>query len=64
MFCQSCSKLAYLFTKKKCVRCQADVLHNISVLCDKCSATSKQCAACLKKYDPRPPSKGCGCGGK
>lgn len=49
MFCVGCTKLSYQYTKKICMRCQATVNNTISMICDTCSATAKQCAACLKK---------------
>ena len=49
MFCSNCAKLAYLHTKKKCVRCQGDVFTNISVLCTRCATAEGVCAVCLKK---------------
>lgn len=49
MFCNNCVKLAYLHTKKSCIKCQSDVLNNISVLCAKCSGNEGVCAVCLKK---------------
>lgn len=67
MFCDSCSKLSYLQTQKVCIRCSGQVLNTISVLCDLCSGTSKQCAVCLKKVisaAQRAVARGCGCGGR
>ncbi len=49
MFCNNCVKLAYLHTKKKCIRCQSEVLNNISILCVKCSGTEGVCSVCLRK---------------
>lgn len=49
MLCTNCSKLALLYTKKSCIKCQGDVLNNISVLCETCSNVDKVCAVCLKK---------------
>lgn len=49
MLCNNCVKLAYLHTKKKCVRCQGDVFENISVLCNRCSVAEGVCSVCLKK---------------
>lgn len=64
MLCSNCSKLMILYTKKKCVRCQSDVIQNISVICEYCSLRENICAACLKKINN--PSlarkKGCNCG--
>lgn len=64
MLCETCSKLSFQYTKKICIRCQAEVLNNISILCEQCSAKEKQCAACLKKIQNTSPSKyrygGCG----
>lgn len=65
MFCNNCVKLAYLHTKKKCIRCQSDVLNNISVLCEKCSGNENVCSACLKKIAPKSYTKrGCKSCGK
>lgn len=68
MFCTNCVKLAYLHTKRSCIRCQSEVLNNISVLCLKCASTEGVCAACLKKTSrigiQNPSKKGCrSCGG-
>lgn len=66
MLCSNCAKLARLYTKKFCMRCQGEVLINISVLCEFCSSTEKMCSVCLKKIVP-PTShvnKGCNCGKK
>lgn len=49
MLCPNCSKLVFLNTKRKCVRCQNEVLNNISVLCETCSNVDKICSVCLKK---------------
>jgi len=63
MLCTNCSQLAFLHTNKSCVRCHGNVVNNISVLCDLCSATEKQCAVCLKKIITQTAAKkGCNCG--
>jgi transposase len=49
MFCSACLKLAKFVTRKKCIKCQAEVLNNISVLCEQCSNSQKICSVCLKK---------------
>lgn len=49
MFCTNCSKLAVLVTNKKCLRCGGIILNNISVICESCSSSNKQCSVCLKK---------------
>lgn len=67
MLCPNCVKLAFLHTNKSCIRCQGVVLNNVSVLCDFCSANSKQCSVCLKKViseAERVAHKGCNCGKK
>lgn len=67
MLCSACSKLLIKHTQKKCMRCNGEVLNNISCLCDHCSNDSKQCSACLKKVQQQPIKNkgGCGsCGGK
>lgn len=51
MFCQNCTKLVLLHTKKTCIKCHGEVLINICVLCESCSNTDKKCAVCLKKTD-------------
>lgn len=51
MFCDNCLKLAAIFTNKKCIRCQGNVIKNISVICETCSNQAKQCSACLKKIN-------------
>ncbi len=53
MFCNNCVKLAYLHTKKKCIRCQSEVLNNISVICVKCSGAEGICSVCLRKNPQR-----------
>jgi len=68
MFCNNCVKLAYLHTKRRCIRCQSEVLNNISVLCIRCSGEEGVCSVCLKKSQrtgsQNPNKKGCGsCGG-
>ncbi len=65
MMCASCSKLAFLYTKKSCLRCKADVLVTIATICELCSTKDKVCSVCLKKI-PTVTSKkgGCGCGKK
>lgn len=62
MFCSSCVKLSYLYTKKPCMKCKGDVLNNISVLCETCSNSNKTCSACLKKMETPRPTGGCNCG--
>lgn len=65
MICTNCSNLVFLNTRKNCVKCRGEVLNNLSVMCDNCSNTIKQCAVCLKKIlPPSKQSKGCGCGNK
>lgn len=67
MLCPNCNKLAFMHTKRSCIRCQNDVFSNISVLCDSCSSNARQCAVCLKKVfteAERARNKGCGCGRK
>lgn len=67
MLCDNCKKLSILSARKKCIRCQAEVSLNISALCEFCSATEKQCSACLKKVistADRSKTRGCGCGKK
>ena len=67
MFCDNCSKLSYFTTAKICTRCQGKVLNNISVLCEVCSVSYKQCSACIKKIisaADRARNRGCNCSGK
>jgi len=68
MFCSNCAKLALLVTQKKCIKCNALVLNNISVLCESCSNSQKICSVCLKRINPDPRKqsyRGCGrCGHK
>lgn len=67
MLCPNCTKLAFLQTNKKCMRCQGGVFTNLSVLCEFCSNTEKLCSVCLKKVisqAERNKGRGCGCGGK
>ncbi len=68
MFCPSCSSLALLFTKKKCVRCHGEINNNLSIICDACSVKDKVCAICLKKteiFSNKNNNIGkCRCGGK
>ena len=65
MMCTNCSKLAFIYVKKACLRCQGEVAINIAVVCEICSAKNKICTVCSKKILP-PVSKvgGCGCGKK
>lgn len=62
MFCASCTKLSYLYTQKPCVKCQGNVLNNISVLCETCSNSSKNCSVCLKRIEIQHRTRGCNCG--
>ena len=63
MICSNCSKLAYLYTNKNCLRCQGNVTVNIAVICEVCSANSNNCTICLKNIPKNPPqSGGCNCG--
>jgi hypothetical protein len=65
MMCGSCAKLAFLYTKKQCIRCQGEVIVTIAVLCEFCSLTNKICSVCLKKTQSVAAVRGgCGCGGK
>jgi len=64
MLCQSCSKLATVYTKKTCMKCQLPVNESISVLCDMCSKQSKSCSACLRKIGQNRAIKDCGCNKK
>ena len=61
MMCQNCSKLSILHTNKACMRCQGSVINNISVICEICSASSKQCTVCLKKVQSVNKARGGGC---
>ena len=49
MLCNNCKNLAFLVTKRICIKCGIDVLNNISVLCELCSNTDRICSVCLKK---------------
>lgn len=64
MFCPNCSKLVLLHTKKPCIRCQGNVMNNLSVICEFCSNTDKVCSVCLKKMQnsqaDRLKTAGCG----
>lgn len=65
MMCASCSKLAFLYTKKSCLRCQGEVVITIAVICEICSTKEQICSVCLKKIVNNPPrTGGCGCGKK
>lgn len=66
MLCVNCSKLAFLSLIKNCIKCHGTVNNNLSVLCESCSSSERQCSVCLKKiHNPAPPGyKGCGCGKK
>jgi len=65
MMCPNCAKLAYLQTKKACVRCQGEIVVSKSVLCELCSNTDWVCSVCLKKIvNPAARPGGCGCGKK
>ncbi len=61
MMCSNCSKLASIYTTKKCMRCQGAVSISIAVLCETCSATSKQCSVCMKKSQANAGIRGGGC---
>lgn len=67
MLCSNCSKLANVASNKKCIRCQGNINNNLSVICDFCSSTEKQCSVCIKKIitaEQRSAGRGCGCGKK
>ncbi len=65
MLCTSCSKLALLSVNKHCIKCQNVITNNLSILCDFCSSTEKQCAICLKKMQTASSRyRGCNCSGK
>lgn len=67
MMCFNCSKLSFLNTKKTCIRCQGEVFNNLSVLCEHCSSSERQCSICLKKIisqTDRNKQRGCNCGRK
>lgn len=64
MICANCSKLAFLYCKKSCLRCQGQVVVNIAVICEVCSAKDNVCTICLKKIQGPTRPAGCGCGKK
>lgn len=67
MFCQNCSKLAYVNVNKPCVRCNGNVTMSIGILCEFCSRTEKKCAVCVKTIvtdAERQARRGCNCGSK
>ena len=64
MLCANCSRLSFQYTKKKCLRCQADVIISLAVICEACSLNNKICAICSKKLQNANTSRGCGCHGK
>lgn len=65
MFCSNCAKLAFIYTKKACLRCQGEVAINIAVICEKCSSINRICTVCSKKIvDPSVNKGGCNCGKK
>lgn len=49
MLCIQCTKLAILPNKRICVRCQKEILNNLSCICDNCSIDQNICSICLKK---------------
>jgi hypothetical protein len=64
MMCLNCARLAFLFTKRVCIKCNSVVLNNLSVLCESCSNVAKICSVCLKKIEQQH-NRGCGrCGSK
>lgn len=66
MICSSCSKLSFVYTTKKCVKCSGEAITTLSILCDTCAKKDKVCAVCLKKVDSTPIRNklgGCRCGG-
>jgi hypothetical protein len=66
MLCSNCTKLVFLHANKSCIRCHGNVVKNISILCEQCSSTGKQCSVCLKKVTTQAATlkRGCNCGGK
>jgi hypothetical protein len=48
MLCKICSKLAFIFFKKKCLNCGSIINNNLSVICEECSDLKKVCSVCLK----------------
>lgn len=65
MMCPSCTKLAFIYLNKQCLRCQGVVNINIAVICENCSFNDKICTICLKKIQNSTQSnRGCGCGKK
>ena len=61
MLCETCNKLAILYTNKKCLKCQGAITINISVVCEICSKSTNTCSACLKKLTPALTKKTGGC---
>lgn len=49
MLCTSCSKLSMMHVSRKCIKCQGQILNNISCICENCSNSEKLCSVCLKK---------------
>ena len=64
MICSSCSKLAFLYIKKSCLRCQSTVVITIAVICELCSTKDNICSICLKKIQKTGPKLGCNCGSR
>lgn len=62
MLCATCSKLAFLVTKRICVRCGMAILNNLSVICDYCSNNDRVCSVCLKKIQSPSVLRNRGCG--
>ncbi len=65
MLCSNCVKLAFIASKRKCIRCSNETTNGICVLCDFCSGAEKQCAVCVKKiseyYLNKSFTRNCGC---
>jgi hypothetical protein len=64
MLCTNCKKLLFKYTIKNCLRCQISVNNTLYSICENCSLSAKQCAACLKKMQNTTTTKhyfsGCG----
>lgn len=62
MLCSNCSKLAVIFSSRKCKKCKSSINTNLEVICDSCSKKDNVCGICLKKINLNKNVRSCNCG--
>lgn len=59
MICNTCAKLAVIYSPKKCLFCTAEIVINLFKICEACSSKHNKCSICLKNLNIKKDFKKC-----